>query len=175
MTTTTFSTEVGSFAALLDDFVELTNEIIWCTVATVDQENRPRTRILHVAWEVADGRPIGWSTTSRTPTKTAHLAHNPYVSCSYWTPAHNAVFADCRASWVDGAEEKHHVWDVAAAEAARMGFDAYTVWPGGPTDPTFEVLRFDPWRVQVTRHDLASGKTIGSSRVWHAPVRAYAS
>jgi hypothetical protein len=169
MTTTAFSTEVGAFSELRDDFVRLTNEIVWCTVATVDEKDRPRTRMLHVSWEVDNGRPTGWATTSRTPTKTAHLAHNPYVSCSYWTPAQNVVYVDCETAWVDDVEAKQHVWGVAAAEAARLGFDAYSVWPGGPTDPGFEVLRLDPWRVQITLHDMPNGKTVGSSRVWHAP------
>jgi len=168
MAATLFSTRVSRFADLQEDFVRLTNEIVWCTVATVDERDRPRTRILHVSWEVDDGHPIGWSTTSRSPTKAAHLARNPFLSCSYWTAAHNAVYVDCRASWVGDPAEKRHVWDVAAQEAARLGFDAYAIWKEGPTDPTFEVLRLDPWRVQVTLHDLPNGKTVGSSRVWHA-------
>jgi hypothetical protein len=170
MTTTTFSTEVESFVELREDFVRLTTDIAWCTVATVDRQDRPRSRIFHVSWEIDDGRPIGWVTTSRSPTKTAHLERNPHVSCSYWTPAHDAIFVDCRVSWIDDSEGKHHVWDVITPEAARLGFDPYAAWEGGPTDPMFEVLRLDPWRVQVTLQDLASGRTIGSSRVWHAPA-----
>lgn len=170
MTTTAFSTEVGAFTELHEDFVRLTNEIVWCTVATVDEKDRPRSRILHVSWEIDDGRPIGWATTSRTPTKTAHLARNPFVSCSYWTQAHDVVYADCETAWIDDIETKRHVWDVAAREAARLGFDVYDVWKEGPTDPTFEVLRLDPWRVQITLQDLANGQTVGSSRVWHAPA-----
>jgi hypothetical protein len=167
MTSSTFSAEVA-FAELHEDFVRLTTEIGWCTVATVDQKDRPRTRILHVSWEVDDGRPIGWASTSRSPVKTAHLARNPYVSCSYWTSAHDAVFADCQASWAEDPEARHHVWDLVAAEARERGFDPYEVWEDGPEDPSFEVLRLDPWRVQVTLQDLARGQTIGSSRVWHA-------
>jgi hypothetical protein len=170
MTSSTFSIEVGSFAELQDDFVRLTTRIVWCTVATIDQKDRPRTRILHVSWEIDDGRPVGWVATFRSPIKTAHLARNPYVSCCYWTSAHDAVFADCQASWIDGSEVKRHVWDLTAREGARLGYDPYTVWEAGPTDPLFEVLRFDPWRVQITLQDLLGGRTIGSSRVWHAPA-----
>jgi general stress protein 26 len=168
-TTTTFSTEV-EFADLQDDFVQLTTKIGWCAVATIDQRDRPRTRILHVSWEIDDSRPIGWVSTSRSPIKTAHLARNPHVSCGYWSSAHDAVFADCRASWVEDGESKRHVWDLIAAEAVKRSFDPYSVWTSGADDPTFEVLRFDAWRVQVTRQDLVHGKTIGSSRVWHAPA-----
>jgi hypothetical protein len=95
--TTTFSTEVES-AELQDDFVRLTTEIGWYTVATVDQRDRPRTCILHASWEIDDGRLIGWVSTSRSPRKTAHLARNSYVSCSNWSSAHDAVFADLGGS-----------------------------------------------------------------------------
>ncbi len=168
MTTSTFSTGVESFADLRADFARLTSEIGWCAVATVDEKDRPRTRMLHVSWDVDGDQPVGWVSTSRSPTKTAHLAHNPYVSCSYWTPAHDAVFVDCAADWVDDNAAKKHVWDLVATEAAERGFDPYDVWKEGPADPMFEVLRLDPWRVQVTLQDLEHGKTIGSSRVWHA-------
>jgi hypothetical protein len=166
MTATRFSAEVG-FAELRADFLRLTAEIGWCVVATVDQKDRPRSRILHVFWE--DGEvPVGWVSTRRSPVKTAHLARNPYLSCGYWTSAHDAVFVDCRASWVGDTEPKRHVWDMIAVEAGRRGFDPHSVWPDGPSDAGFEVLRLDPWRIQVTLADLAKGETIGSSRVWHA-------
>jgi len=90
------------------------------------------------------------------------------VSCAYWTSAHEAVFADCRTSWVTDPTEKQQVWERTAAEAARFGQDSYAVWPGGAADPTFCVLRLDPWRVQITLPDLEQGRTINSSRVWHA-------
>jgi len=165
--TTAFSAEVR-FDELGADFQRLTGEIGWCSVATVDRKNRPRNRMLRVTWEIADDHPIGWISTRRSPVKTAHLARNPYVSCSYWTPAHDAVFADCTATWVETGEDKQHVWGIVAAEAQRQGFDPYAIWAEGAADPKFEVLRLDPWRVQVTLQDLEHGETIGSSRVWHA-------
>jgi hypothetical protein len=33
------------FAALKDDFLRLTAEIVWCTVTTVDSQGRPRSRV----------------------------------------------------------------------------------------------------------------------------------
>lgn len=167
MTSTLFSVETP-FAELREDFVRLTTDIGWCTVATVDTKGRPRTRVLRVTWEIDGDTPIGWVSTRRSPTKVAHLAHTPYVSCGYWTSAHDAVFADCRASWVEEPGDKRHVWGIVAAEATRQGFDPLGIWEQGAEDPKFEVLRLDPWRVQVTLQDLAHGQTIGSSRVWHA-------
>lgn len=171
MASSAFSTEVD-FPELTDDFLRLTRSIGWCTVATVDRKDRPRSRILHVSWEIgrdAGGdRPIGWVSTPRSPVKTAHLAHNPFVSCSYWSPAHDAVFADCEASWAEDEASVAHVWDLVSTEARERGFDPYAQWPEGAADPGFQVLRLVPWRVQITLQDLAHGETIGSSRVWHA-------
>jgi uncharacterized pyridoxamine 5'-phosphate oxidase family protein len=167
-TMTAFSTEVEEFAGLEDDFFEITDEIVWCTLATVDRRGRPRSRMMHVAWTVEDDRPVGRITTRRTPLLTAHLDGNEHVSCSYWTPKHRSVYADCRAAWVDEPAAKQHAWDVMVPKALRLGFDPDAAWPGGPEDPTFEVLRLDPWRAQVTLPDLEAGKTVASSRVWHA-------
>jgi len=160
--------EVDGFGDLEDDFFAITDEIVWCTLATVDRLQRPRSRMMHVAWAVEDGVPVGRITTRRTPLLTAHLARNDFVSCSYWTPKHRVVYADCRASWVEDDAARQRAWDVMAAKALRLGFDPYAAWPGGWHDPTFEVLRLDPWRVQVTLPDLEAGQTIASSRIWHA-------
>jgi hypothetical protein len=167
-TTSTFSVEVESFAELQNDFVALTDEMLWCSVATVDHRGRPRIRIFHVEWALEGDRPVGRVTTRRTPALTAHIAGNRFVSCSYWTVKHRTVIADCEASWIDDDVSKAIVWDVMAPKASKLGFDPYAAWPGGPTDPQFEVLRLDPWRVQVTLPDLEAGQTINSSRVWHA-------
>jgi hypothetical protein len=72
-----------SFADIQEDFLRVTASIAWATVATVDTRGRPRTRVLHPIWEVADGRPVGWIGTERSPLKTRHLDANPYVSVSY--------------------------------------------------------------------------------------------
>ncbi|RJO72531.1 pyridoxamine 5'-phosphate oxidase family protein [Nocardia panacis] len=168
MTSSTTFSSAAKFSEIRGDFTRLTEEIGWCVVSTVDTKERPRSRILHVNWEVDDRRPIGWIGTGRSPVKTAHLARNPYVSCTYWTPAQDVVYADCRASWVDDRAGKQHVWEVIAAEAGRKGFDPYLVWKGGIDDPNFDPLCLEPWRIQVTLQDLAHGEIIGSSRVWHS-------
>ena len=54
-------------------FLKMAHQIVWCTVATVDSDGRPRSRILHPIWQW-DGRElIGWIATGPTPTKRAHL------------------------------------------------------------------------------------------------------
>ena len=32
-------------------FIEMTQQIVWCSAATVDTKGRPRSRILHPIWE----------------------------------------------------------------------------------------------------------------------------
>src|SRR4051794_14018589 len=64
-------------------FVKMAHQIVWCSVATVDSDSRPRSRVLHPLWQW-DGRElIGWIATGPTPTKRAHLKASPYVSCNY--------------------------------------------------------------------------------------------
>lgn len=54
-------------AEIEGDFLRITADVVWCTVATVDRRGRPRTRILHPIWEVVDGRPVGWSEPAARP------------------------------------------------------------------------------------------------------------
>ncbi|MEZ4571472.1 MAG: pyridoxamine 5'-phosphate oxidase family protein [Thermomicrobiales bacterium] len=67
-------------------FVEMAHGIVWCNVATVDREDRPRSRILHPVWQWDGDALVGWIGTGPTPVKQAHLNHSPFVSCSYWSP-----------------------------------------------------------------------------------------
>jgi hypothetical protein len=43
------------FDAIEEEFASRTRRIVWCTVATVDEKGRPRTRILHPIWEGTAG------------------------------------------------------------------------------------------------------------------------
>ena len=104
----------SSFAPFAEDVLGIVADTVSCTVTTVDAAGRPRSRILHPIWEVIDDRPVVWVMTGRTPVKTAHIAANPHVALSYWSPAQDTVIADCVASWVDDAATKRHVWDLFA-------------------------------------------------------------
>jgi hypothetical protein len=158
----------ASFADFRPDFLRLTTDIVWCSLTTLDRHNRPRSRIVHPIWEVADDQPIGWLATRRSPVKTAHLAHSPHVACVYWRPSHDAVLLQCLATWEDGSDHKARIWDLFKATPPPLGYDPGTIWSGGPADPDYSLLRLDPWRVQiVTVETLASRRP----RVWTAPVR----
>ena len=101
-------------------FVEMAHRIVWCSVATVDHQGRPRSRILHPFWEWDGDTLTGWIATGPTPTKRSHLAHSPFVSCSYWTDNHDTCTAECRADWHYDDATRIAVWNKFAT-APRAG------------------------------------------------------
>lgn len=129
-----------------DEFVAVAHRIVWCTVATVDRRNRPRSRVMHPVWFREDDRLYALASARPTPLKLAHLEHSPYVSCSYWDPAHDVAVAECRAEWV---ADRHAAWARIAGVPAPVGFDPATIWPGGPDSPDCAFLRLTPWRLSV--------------------------
>jgi Pyridoxamine 5'-phosphate oxidase len=148
-----------SFQSIEEDFLRISAEVVWATVATVDSRGRPRTRILHPYWEVVDGRPVGWVATVRSPLKSKHLAANPFVSVSYWSPKQETAHADCRASWADDKRER--VWNLFLEAEPPLGYDPATLsqWKDGPLGGEFAVLRLDPWRVMIlTAEDVAEDR-----------------
>jgi Pyridoxamine 5'-phosphate oxidase len=159
-----------SFAELEDGFLRITAQTVFCVATTVDERGRPRGRVLHPLFIVDDGRPLGWALTGRTPLKSRHLAANPHMSCSYWTPSHDTVLIDCVASWVDDDAEKERVFDVFLSTPMPLGWGAEGLAGYGPErwrSPVFTPLRLEPWRVQVMTGDqYPLGALTG--RVWHA-------
>src|SRR5690242_16512088 len=154
---------------VLDDAVSVTRRVVWCVLTTVDPDGRPRNRVVHPVWErvdEADGGGVrGWVTTRRSPVKSAHLAGNPHVGCAYTGSEHDVAYFDCTAAWAD-RDERHHAWAVCRSVPEPAGFDPATIWPDGPDSPGAEVLRLDPYRVQVGfAADLASG---AAPRIWRS-------
>jgi Pyridoxamine 5'-phosphate oxidase len=150
---------VPSFGEISGDFLRISSEVVWATVATVDTRGRPRTRVLHPIWEVVADRPVGWIGTTRTPLKEKHLAANPCVSLSYWSPKQETAHVEARASWAD--EERERVWEMFVGAPPPLGYDPATIppWKDGPLAGPFSVLRLEPWRVMVlTAEDAASGR-----------------
>src|SRR3954451_22985508 len=92
------------------EFLDRAHRIVWCTVATVGPDHRPRTRILHPLWELADEL-TGWIVTRPTPVKVRHLAYSPYLSCSHWEPGHEVAIG-LRAEWVMDAATRQRVWEL---------------------------------------------------------------
>jgi hypothetical protein len=55
-------------------FVKMAHQIVWASVATVDANGRPCSRILHPIWQWDETSLVGWIGTSPTPVKRTHLA-----------------------------------------------------------------------------------------------------
>ncbi|SUA79207.1 Uncharacterized stress protein (general stress protein 26) [Nocardia otitidiscaviarum] len=146
-----------TFDTIRDEFFRFTGEIVWCTITTVDADGRPRSRILHPIWEMQGDRPVGWIFTSPSPIKARHLAANPTVAFSYWSPAHNTVSGEAVTSWVTDDAVKKHVWDLFTTAPEPLGYDLTTFGVSGPDDPKFTLLRLDPDRVQVLDVATSSG------------------
>ena len=138
--------ETTDFDAIADEMVRRASKHVWCNVATVDRQGRPRSRVLHPVWE----GPVGWVGTYPTSHKAKHLASTPFVSCAY-VDATEPMYIDARASWVDDIDTKRHAWDFIKAQRPEpYGFDPGTIWTGGPEGADFGLLRLDPWRIQLT-------------------------
>ena len=157
------------FAELAADFLAFTADVVYCTVTTVDPRGRPRSRVMHPIFEVVDGLPRGWAVTDRSPVKTRHLAANPFVCCSYWSPAHNTVTVDCEAAWVEDDATKQQVWDLFRYTPPPLGWgDLAAYEPERIHHPLFHPLRLTPWRVQVLRAEqLVAGDF--RPRTWRVP------
>lgn len=131
-------------------FIEMAHRIVWCTAATVDAQDRPRSRILHPIWIWDGERLIGWIGTSPTPLKRAHLDAHPYMSVNYWAPSHDTCAAECGAALVFDDQTRIQVWILFKAGPEPVGYDPAIVpaW-GSPTSEAFAVIRLDPWRLRV--------------------------
>ena len=150
--------------SVAEQFVAIAHRVVWCTLATVDRHNRPRSRIVHPVWEVRDGALHGLVATRPTPLKRAHLAHAPHVSCTYWDPAHDVAVAECAARWLD-EPQRADAWARIASAPEPVGYDPATIWTG-PDSPDFAVLALDPWRVSAaSAAALARGER---AAVWRA-------
>jgi len=131
-------------------FIEMAHSIVWASVATVDADSRPRSRILHPIWEWDGTDLFGWVATVPSKVKHEHLAVNPYVSVSYWTTNHDTCSADCLVEWYLDEETRTAVWDRFVNAPQPLGYDP-TIIPGwdAPMSPGFAVLRLAPYRLRV--------------------------
>jgi hypothetical protein len=132
-------------------FVGIAHEVVWATVATVDPQGRPRSRVLHPYWEWDGSTLVGWIATSPTAAKREHLAHSPFVSVGYWQPDQDTATAECRATLLYDDETRTRVWKLFEEGPAPVGYDPAIVppWSGGPTSDAFAALRLEPWRLRA--------------------------
>lgn len=140
-------TELGQIAPA---FVEMAHQIVWASVATVDRQGRPRSRVLHPIWKWDGDQLVGWIATAPTPLKRAHLENTPNVSVNYWSPNHDTCLAECRAEWQADLETRRAVWDKFKNGPEPVGYDPALIpaWTSPEAD-AFAVLRLEPWRLRV--------------------------
>ncbi|MDH3679097.1 MAG: pyridoxamine 5'-phosphate oxidase family protein [Acidimicrobiia bacterium] len=140
-----------TLAEIAAPFVELAHRIVWCTVATVDAQSRPRSRVLHPLWSWDGERLTGVIATGPTPVKVANLEASPYVSCNYWSPEQDVATAECRARWCFDDQTCIETWDAFASAPEPVGYDPAIIppWSDGPTSEAFAVLKLEPWRLRV--------------------------
>ncbi|GAA4547108.1 pyridoxamine 5'-phosphate oxidase family protein [Amycolatopsis samaneae] len=134
-------------AELLDEFVRIAHRIVWCALTTVDRRGRPRSRVVHPIWERTGDGVTGWVFTRPTPLKLAHLARTPFVSCTYWDPAHEVAVAECAAELLDDEPAREHVWELFATAPEPLGYDPKILGARDHRDPAIRVLRLTPWRL----------------------------
>jgi hypothetical protein len=132
-------------------FRDMAHQIVWASVATVDRDGRPRSRILHPYWEWDGTDLTGWIATVPTPVKRAHVDAHPEVSVSYWTPSHDTCSAECAVQWHFDDDTCRTVWETFASAPAPVGYDPFIIpmWSDGPTSDQFAVLRLTPRRLRV--------------------------
>ena len=145
----------------------MAHQIVWASVATVDRDGRPRSRILHPYWEWDGTDLIGWIATVPTPVKRAHVEAHPEVSVSYWTPSHDTCSAECAVQWHLNDDTRRAVWDKFATAPAPVGYDPLIIpmWSEGPTSDQFAVLRLTPRRLRVMAGTVMTAG-VGQPLVW---------
>jgi len=159
---------MASLAETAPVFVEMAHRIVWATAATVDDQGRPWSRVLHPLWSW-DGRSLtGIVATSPLSPKRRQLDAHPYVSFTYWHPNHDTCTAQCRATWDLSEEGRLAGWEAFATAPPPVGFDPAIVagWET-PLSPTFGILHLEPWRLQVLPGSVMLGGA-GEVLVWQA-------
>ncbi|MCC6602320.1 MAG: pyridoxamine 5'-phosphate oxidase family protein [Anaerolineae bacterium] len=147
-------------------FVAMAHQIVWATVATVDGNGRPRSRILHPIWQWDGTQLVGWIATGPTAVKRAHLQNSPFVSVNYWTPSHDTCAAECRVTWAFDDQTRQMVWDLFLNGPEPVGYDPRIVpaWTS-PTVDAFAALKLEPWRLRVFPGTVLMGQG-GSVLTW---------
>jgi uncharacterized pyridoxamine 5'-phosphate oxidase family protein len=154
---------IENFSDIQADFHKRTSDAVWCSVATVDEQQRPRSRILHPLWEGS----TGWILTHRSSYKSKHLALNSFVSLAYIKDVMNPVYVDCKTEWVDDAEVKKRIWDWVKSIPEPLGFDPAHDFIS-PDHENFGLLKLTPWRIDLVSFPAPSFDE--GTKVWRQKV-----
>jgi general stress protein 26 len=155
--------EVQHFSEIEAEFTQRVHTMVWCSMATVDSQQRPRSRIMHPIWDGA----TGWIGTRRQSHKARHLARNPHVSLAYIADLAKPVYADCTAEWVDDLAEKQRIWQLFKEAPEPLGYDPAPLF-GSPESEGFGLLKLTPWRIDLVTFPAPSMDE--GTRVWRNPA-----
>ena len=147
--------KTSDFTAIEAELMARVNAMVWCNVATIDRQGRPRSRVLHPLWEGA----VAWITTDPNSLKSRHLAIHPYVSLAYVSDVARPAYADCEVEWIEDPATRQHVWDLCLRTAPPLGFDPAPIY-GSPEMPgegqrQFGLLKLKPYRIQLVQWPAA--------------------
>jgi hypothetical protein len=160
---------VTSLEQIAPAFINMAHSIVWASVATVDANGCPRSRILHPIWEWDGTDMLGWIATVPSPVKKAHLAAHPQMSVSYWTTNHDTCSAECLVEWYLDDDTRAAVWNKFANGPEPVGYDPRIIpmWSKGPMSDEFAVLRLSPYRLRVMPGTVMT-KAEGAPMYWSA-------
>ncbi|MEZ4562880.1 MAG: pyridoxamine 5'-phosphate oxidase family protein [Thermomicrobiales bacterium] len=157
-----FTVEVADFSEIADEFHARVSRMVWCNVATVDHECRPRSRIMHPIWDGATGYIGTWGTSVRSDhqrpsVKMAHLRQHPHASLAYIAEPFTPVYVDCQVEVIEDAAGKAQFCELARSVPEPYGYDPAPLF-GGPENPHFVVLKLAPTRIALVEFPAPPGK-----------------
>jgi hypothetical protein len=152
--------QIPTFADIAEDFLAAAHSQVLCSAATLDTQNRLRSRVLHPIWETHADGPTGWVATTTGSLKTKHLAHNPYMSLCYLNTKDpfKPLYVDCRTEWVDDRDEKSRICHLFSSAPPPLGYDLLSGL-GSVDNPAYALLKLIPWRIELA-------DWYGEARVW---------
>ncbi len=136
--------KVTNFSQIEAEFIRRVHTMVWCSAATVDSKQRPRSRILHPIWEGS----TGWIGTNRNSHKARHLDKNPYMSLAYIADVMKPVYVDCVTEWVDDLAQKRRIWDLFKNTPPPLGYDPAPDFISYDHE-NFGLLKLTPWRIDL--------------------------
>lgn len=150
--------QAATFAEIRPEFMARVQKTIYCNMATIAPDDRPRSRIVHPVWE---DDATGWILSVPDTPKAQHLAYCAYVSLAYIADINQPVYVECTAGFVTGRDEHLRVWDIIKHAPPPMGFDPEPHY-GSIDHPHWGVIRLQPYRIEL--YTLRGGTIIWRKR-----------
>lgn len=147
--------KVTQFSEIESEFLQRVHTAVWCSVATIDRKERPRSRILHPIWKGKSGYILTW----QNSLKAKHIAHNPHLSLAYIADILKPTYVDCKAEWIDDTSSKQHIWDAFLNEPEPLGYDPAQIFER-VDHPNLGLLKLSPWRIELYHVPV-------ETKIWH--------